>query len=211
MKEQSTWHEAVELAYSLAQRTLRELDPAEVAKRSASKWRRSEEGGHLTLSFLNRWYQVVLPQAEVRTEGGEEPSPARRVLILHYLIKAQGTGLAGRWVDFRSLPGGVVYYPVFRRRVISRLVRMFGQRPQDLFRAATPLGGRGIAMADVAVEIPAFSRVPVVFALWEASDEFGAEGTVLYDDALPAYLEAEDAVIVCEEILGALNEYVQKV
>jgi hypothetical protein len=82
---------------------------------------------------------------------------------------------------------------------------MFGERPQEMIAAAAALGGRVIAMADWAVEIPAFPRVPVVLALWEASEEFGAEGQVMYDDALPAYLETEDAIIVCEEILGALK------
>jgi hypothetical protein len=144
-------------------------------------------------------------------EAGGDPPLVRKVLILHYLIQAHGTGLARRWVDFRSLPGGVVYYPVFRGRVIARLVRMFGQRPQALIAAALPLGGRAIEMADVAVEIPAFPRVPVVFALWKASDEFGPEGTVMFDDSLPTYLETEDAIIVCEEILGGLKHNVQSV
>jgi hypothetical protein len=211
MKKKSTWQEAVELAFSSAQKRLRGLDPEAVAKRSASEWHQGEGGGHLELSFLSRRYRVDLPHAEVRAEAGEEPPLVRRVLILHYLIQAQGKELAGRWVDFRSLPGGVVYYPAFRGRVISRLVRMFGERPGDLIPAAAPLGGRAIEMADVAIEIPAFPRVPVVFALWEASDEFGPEGTVMYDDALPAYLETEDAIIVCEEILGALRHYVQRV
>ena len=144
-------------------------------------------------------------------EAGAEPPLVRKVLILHYLIQAQGKELARRWVDFRSLPGGLVYYPVFRGRVIARLVRMFGERPKDLIAAAVPLGGRAIAMADWAVEIPAFPRVPVVFALWEASEEFAPEGTIMYDDALPSYLETEDAIIVCEEILGELKSNVQKV
>jgi hypothetical protein len=88
---------------------------------------------------------------------------------------------------------------------------MFGERPKDLISAAAPLGGRKIAMADWAVEIPAFARVPVVFALWKPSEEFGPEGTVMYDDALPSYMETEDAIIVCEEILGELKNNVQKI
>jgi len=34
---------------------------------------------------------------------------------------------------------------------------------------------------------------------------------VMFDDALPLYLETEDAIIVCEEILGGLKHNVQKV
>jgi hypothetical protein len=211
MTKRSTREEAIELAFASAQQRLRALDPAMVAKRAGVEWHEGQGGGELDITFLNRRYQVLLPAAEVRGEAGGEPPLVKRVLILHYLIQAQGKELARRWVDFRSLPGGVVYYPVFRGRVIARLVRMFGERPREIISAAAPLGGRKIAMADWAVEIPVFPRVPVVFALWEASDEFAPEGTIMYDDALPSYLETEDAIIVCEEILGELKRNVQKV
>jgi hypothetical protein len=211
MSKKSTREEAVELAHGSAQKQLRAEDPEAVAERSGAEWHTSEGGGYLEVPFLNRIYRVLLPDAIVSDEAGEEPPLVRRVLILHYLLQAHGHGLAGRWVDFRNLPGGVVYYPVFRGRVISRLVRMFGERPQALIPAAAPLGGRPIEMADVAVEIPAFPRVPVVLALWKASEEFGPEGTVMFDDALPTYLETEDAIIVCEEILGGLKHNVQSV
>jgi hypothetical protein len=209
--KKSTREEAIELAFASAQQRLRNLDPATAAKRAGVEWQEDRGGGGFEIAFLNRRYRVDLPGAEVKDEAGAEPSLVRRVLILHYLIQAQGKELARRWVDFRSLPGGVVYYPVFRGRVIARLVRMFGERPEDLISAAAPLGGRAIAMADWAVEIPVFPRVPVVFALWEASEEFAPEGTIMYDDALPSYLETEDAIIVCEEILGELKSNVQKV
>jgi hypothetical protein len=209
MSKKSTREEAVELAHISAQKELRAADPTGVAERSGAEWHQDE--GYLKLPFLNSRYRVSLPDGEVRAEEGEAPPLVRKVLILHYLLQAHGTGLAGRWVDFRSLPGGVVYYPVFRGRVISRLVRMFGERPQDMIPAAAPLGGRAIDMADAAVEITAFPRVPVVLALWEASEEFGPEGAVMFDDSLPTYLETEDAIVVCEEIFGALKEYVQSV
>jgi hypothetical protein len=210
MSKKSTREEAIELALTSAQQQLRAMDPTTVAKRAGVEWHGAHQGGVFEVAFLNQRYQVLLPDAEIRAAGGEDPPLVRKVLMLHYLIQAQGKELARRWVDFRSLPGGVVYYPVFRGRVIARLVRMFGERPEALIPAAAPLGGRATAMADVAVEVPAFPRVPVVFALWKPSEEFGPEGTVMYDDALPAYLETEDAIIVCEEIFGALKEHIQK-
>ena len=209
MSKKSTREEAVEFAHASAQKQLCETDPEAVAERSGVAWHKAE--GYFEVPFLNRRYRVSLPEATVRDEAGNESPLVRRVLILHYLLQAHGTGLANRWVDFRSIPGGVAYYPVFRGRIISRLVRMFGERPQALIEAATPLGGRPIEMADVGIEIPAFPRVPVVFALWEASEEFGPEGTVMFDDSLPTYLETEDAIVVCEEIFGALKEHVQSV
>jgi Domain of unknown function (DUF3786) len=211
MKRRTPWQQGVELAFASAQKQLQAMDPRQVAEQSAACWGTADHGEFLEITFLNQRYQVLLPEATIRGEQGEDPPLVRGVLILHYLIQAQGSGLAKRWVGFRSLPGGVVYYPVFRQRVIARLVRMFGERPEELIPAAAPLGGRAIAMADWAVEIPAFARVPVVFALWEGSPEFGPRGQVMYDGALPAYLETEDAIIVCEEIIGAMKHNVQGV
>jgi hypothetical protein len=206
MSKKSTREEAIELAYASAQKQLCETDPETVAEHSGAEWHKDE--GYLEVPFLNRRYRVSIPDVTIRDDAGEDPPLVRKVLILHYLLQAHGTGLAGRWVDFRSIPGGVAYYPVFRGRIISRLVRMFGERPQALIEAAAPLGGRSIEKADVGVEIPAFPRVPVVFALWEASEEFGPEGTVMFDDSLPTYLETEDAIVVCEEIFGELKHRV---
>ena len=211
MSKKSTWEEAVELAFSSAQQQLKKLVPEEVAERSRSLWHSEKEGGYWELDFLGRRYRVTFRDAEVRDDAGKKPPLVRAVLILHYLIQAQGKALTGRWIDFRGLPGGMAYYPVFRGRVIGRLLRLFGERPREMIQAAAPLGGREIEMADVAMEIPAFARVPVVFALWQGSDEFGPEGTVMYDANIPAYLKTEDAIIVCEEILTSLKKNVQKV
>jgi hypothetical protein len=208
MQKKSTWEEAVELAFSSAREKLGTLILEEVAKKSGTFFHRGGNGGYLELIFVGRKYRVMFPEGNVRDEGGGELHLIRTVLILHYLIEAQGKDLDGRWVDFRSLPGGMAYSPVFRGRVISRLLRLFGQRPQELITAASPLGGRAIEMADVAVVIPAFPRVPVVLALWRGDNEFRPEGTILYDASIPAYLKTEDAIIVCEEILSELKKNV---
>lgn len=202
MKGKATWQQAVELAYEQARGRLQAMDPIIVAEHSGSQW----QGGYLEVVYLNKCYRIGLPEVVVKGPDGDPPL-IRKVLILHYLTQAQGEALRGRWVDLRSLPGGVVYYPVFRGRVIARLVRMFGRRPEGLIKAAAPLGGTPIEMGDVAVKIPAFPRVPLVLVLWRGSEEFVPEGGVLYDESLPCYLSTEDAIVLLEEILGELKSY----
>jgi hypothetical protein len=103
MSKKSTREEAVELAYASAQEQLRAADPKGVAERSGAELSTGDEGQYLKLTFLNRHYRVLLPDATVSDKAGEEPPLVRKVLILHYLLQAHGEGLAGRWVDFRSL------------------------------------------------------------------------------------------------------------
>ncbi len=148
MKKKSTWEQSVKLAYQLAQKALQDLPPHEVAQRCAVKLITGDAERYLEVPFLNRRYRVILPEGEVRGEGDDDPTLVVKVLILHYLTHAQGVQLTRRWVDFRQLPGGVAYYPVFRGRVIGRLVRLFGQRPGDLVTAAEPWGGRAVQLAD---------------------------------------------------------------
>jgi len=210
MKKKSLWEEAVELSFAKAQEQLRALKPRQVAKRSDCQWHGDGEG-YLEVNFLDKRYRVAWPEAVVQDSDGNEATLVRAVLILHYLTGAQGKAVAGIWTDFRSLPGGIAYYPAFRGRVIGRLLRLFGSEPQKLISAAKPLGGQGIELADVAVKFWVFPRVPVVFGLWHSTEEFGPEATVMYDAHLPAYLQTEDAIIVCEEILGELKQHVKKV
>lgn len=199
----STWERSLELAYELARERLQDLSPEEVARRAGGRWLGEE--GVLELNFFGRGHRVALPQGEVVEEGGERPPMLREVLILHYLVQAKGTEPEGRWIDFRKLPGGEVYYPVFRGRIIYPLLRLFGRAPERLPEVAEALGGRSLSIGDGAAAFRAFPRVEVAFGIWRGSEEFGPEGFVLFDPTVTDYLSTEDAIWVCHEALARLK------
>ncbi|RPI58153.1 MAG: DUF3786 domain-containing protein, partial [Chloroflexi bacterium] len=43
------------------------------------------------------------------------------ILLLHYLLTADGTATADRWIAFRNLPGGLGYDAAFQARANLRL------------------------------------------------------------------------------------------
>ena len=196
----STWENALETAYQLAVQELKNLVPEDIALRSGCPFK----GGYFEVPFLGILHHVTFPEGVV-FEGERQPSRLRQVLILHYLIQAKGTEPEGRWVDFRKLPGGEVYYPVFKGRIIYPMLKLFAGRPQSLMEASGAMGGRPLGFGDVSVAFRAFPRVEVAFGIWSGSEEFGPEGFVLFDPIVTDYLSTEDAIWLCHEILARLK------
>jgi hypothetical protein len=116
---------------------LQSLDPWLVALRSDTKHTRlTDATSQIEVRFWGRDHVVRYPEISVEeAETGQEPPIAIKILILHYLINADGTPLADSWVAFRELPGGRVYDAAFRRRANQRLAQTFG-RDLDGFVAA---------------------------------------------------------------------------
>jgi len=192
-----TWQQALEEAHRLASEDLRALDPEEVARRAGAVWK----GSWLEVEFFGDLCRVSLPAGEVKGVRGK----LGEVLILHYLVQAKGTDPKGEWVDFRKLPGGEPYYPVFKGRVIYPFLKLFGKEPERFLQIGEALGGRPLDMGDAAMAFRAFPRVEVAFGIWRGDEEFPPEGFVLFDPTVTDYLSTEDAIWTCHELLARLK------
>ena len=98
---------------------------------------------------------------------------------------------------FKDLPGGNAYEGAFIHRVIQPVENSFGENPAKLVEAAKAIGGKQVDLGDVAVEIPAFEGVPIVYILWGAC-EFPASATVLFDESASGFLPTEDLAVLAE-------------
>jgi hypothetical protein len=66
------------------------------------------------------------------------------------------------------------------------------------------LGGFSAQLADFAVTIPAFNRVPVTLVVWKGDEEFPSDASVLFDSTKNEYLPAEDIIVVCQTSSGKM-------
>jgi len=200
--KKSTWEEALDLAYDLARRKLEGLSPQEVAQKALVNW--YPQQGIFEVPFFGRILKVFYPQGEVY-EGEKRSSRLREVLVLHYLIQAKGSPPRGLWIDFRKLPGGMVYYPVFKNRIIEPFLKAFGEKIDLLREKAEKVGLKRVKMGDFALILQAFPRVELVFGMWEGKEGFRNEGFVLFDPSITDYLSTEDAIWTCHEALSFLR------
>lgn len=194
------------LAYKLAGEQLAKIDNIKQhCHKSGARYETIDAKKVIILEYLNRSYQVTLPDIEISLKDSEEAVSLRdKILILHYLTQAKGTPASSKMITYKELPEGASYFPTFFKRTIKPLVDHFGQEPHRLVDAVEKLGGQKADYGDVAVTINAFSRVPITLVLWRGDEEFSPEGNILFDSTISDYLPTEDINVLCEIIVWRL-------
>ncbi|GAI64806.1 unnamed protein product [marine sediment metagenome] len=201
-----------ELAYKLACEQLAKLDDIEQqCLKSGARYQVIDSQKVITLEYLNRSYQIVFPDTDISLIDSEEKVPMRdKILILHYFNRAKGSPLTNKIIAYKELPEGANYFPTFSKRAIKPLLDHFGGKPEQLIDIAKKLGGRRVDYGDVAVTINAFSYVPITLVLWRGDEEFGPEGSILFNSTIPDYLSTEDINVLCGTISWRLVSYLKE-
>ncbi len=203
---QKNYEYGYKLAHEIASQKLAETGDIErLCRDSGAEYKIIDSHPVISLDYLNRRYQICLPEVDISLADSEEEVPLKdKVLLLHYLTQAKGTPPANKSVAYKELPDGVVYFRTFHKRAIKPLVDNFGQKPEKLLEAAKGLGGIKAAVGDAAVTINAFKKVPITFALWKGDEEFPPDGSILFDATVSDYLTIEDINVLCERIAWKL-------
>jgi hypothetical protein len=194
------------LALEKARHDLRGRDPMMAAALSGTTYEKlTASRGRFRLRFWEEEYVVDYPEASVREEkSGQEPSTFIQILILHYLINADGTPSADRWISFRELPGGLGFGPAFQQQASQPLARAFGHDTEGFIKAAEALGGERLTFGSASFLFRIFPRQWVAVVLDLADEEFPAWVNILFDGAASHYLPTEDWVVVGELLSSRL-------
>jgi hypothetical protein len=149
----------------------------------------------ITLKFLNRVYRISLLDMTISLAESSETIELRdQILILHYLTGAKGTPLSGELIAYQELREGAP----------KPLIDYCGANPERLPEISSLIGGCQTNLGDIAVTIPAFSRVPVTVVIWRGDDEFPPNANILFDKTILDYLPAEDINVLCQSIVWRL-------
>lgn len=168
---------------------LASLSPESISENAGVEYR--EQESCFMVRFMDEIYRVSHPAGTITGPGGETPIYLS-ILILHYLVTADGSPLSGEWIAFRHLPGGDIYTEPFRRRAIVPFLKAFGSTPDSFVSAAAALGGIRIEGSGTGMAVPVFPRVPINFTLWPGDDELPASASILFDARAASYLPTED-------------------
>jgi hypothetical protein len=187
-----------EAALNEAAGKLRCLDIDGIADRSGAIVIASGKEKALLLPFIGDEIRVTHPgmAITIASNAGEVPLWAK-ILVLHYLVMAKGTGLRGEQVTFKQLEGGMGYDPAFHRRVIRPVIDRFGPALAGFLVAGERAGGVRSGESSHALSFRAFPRVKVVFVLHEGDEEFPPSGSVIFDASIADYLSTEDVAVLC--------------
>lgn len=185
-----------ESALKKALQALKKLEPYKTAFMAGCDFRLGEEGDQFLVRFFDEDYVVNFPDFSVQSASGQEPDVATRLIILHYLIHADGTPPADHWISFRELPDGLVYDPAFQKRSSLRLVHEYGMDPKAFSAAAEAVGGERLTFGDVSYMFRLLPRIRMAVILYVGDEEFGPRVNVLFDSAASHYLPIEDLAVL---------------
>jgi hypothetical protein len=193
-------HKNYQQAFELACRDIQSLDSSVMTARTGAVTRQTNRHTEITLTFLGASYTVTLPQVEIASAEKKTISLVTRVMLLHYLIRADGTPEKGDLIPYKEIPGGLMYAGVFERRMVTPLLDAFGQGPERFLQAGMAMGGEAAAFGDVSFSVRVLPRVSVTLVLWKGDEEFPPWIQVLFDRSIDRYLSLEDIVVLGEMI-----------
>lgn len=193
------FEEAYQESIALARKTLAVMDPEPISIRAGGRWEENAQGkGILRLTFWAGECAIRFPEVEIEVITGPKTlKPTEQIVILHYLIHAQGVPITGNWITFRQIPSGMFYYEPFVKRCIKPFTGLFGRHPEilrEFSRGLPPLSSAGLG--DISLVLRPLPNIPLAFVLWQGDDEFPAEGNILFDETISLFLPTEDIVVL---------------
>ena len=191
-------------SFDLACASLKEMNLEERAKKAGADYQKGTAGGKIVLDFFSDPYSIQFPQIEFYSPSKKTISLVTRILLLHYLIRAEGTPATGKWVAYKDIPGGLLYAGVFARRVTEPLVRKFGRSAKWFKEIGIKLGGEPGGVGDASFILKAFPYIPMQYVLWEGDEEFPPTVQLLFDPSVDQYLSLEDMVVLGQMATGRL-------
>ena len=149
--------------------------------------------GHFYLPFFNRTISVPIPRGKVTDEKSASIPPYLEMLLLHYLINADGTPVADQWITYRQLPGAALFEGRFNNMAVRSLLQTFGNYLEGFRRAGEAMGGVPMTRTgDAAFRFMALPQLPMAAILYLGDEDVSPSINVLFDASAPHYLPTED-------------------
>jgi hypothetical protein len=200
LSKQKNYQQSFDLACS----SIQGMNLEERAKKAGANYEKGKGGEEITLHFFSEPYHIQFPQIEFYSPSKKAVSLVTRILLLHYLIRADGNPLTGKWVAYKDIPGGLLYASVFARRVTDPLQRKFGKSARSFKETGIRYGGEPVEIGDASFVLQAFPYVPLQYVLWEGDEEFPPSVQLLFDASVDHYLTLEDMVVLGQVTTGRL-------
>ena len=188
------------------------LNPKEAAKRCGVEYDEERQQFHIRL--MGYRYLVDFPEFAVHKEDEDEEGafllldmvPAK-IIVLRFLLSAQVVKSSGKYLTYREVPWGEVYFRQFEGRCLMRLKFGFGFKLDKFTEGMEKLPGvKKLSLGDVSYEFEFINGLHVRFILWAGDEEFPPSSQILFEDNFPYAYQAEDLAVVGDISITTLKK-----
>ena len=167
----------------------------------------NEEAGAISLSgvLLTKEYLISWPTLSIVDASGQPASLQTEALWLHYLERADGHPLAGRWVNLSEI-GGLFYQQAFQGYCGDELAAAWQDDIRGLAARCHEAGGWELkGLGDLAFEWRVLPRLPLCLCYRLPKGTIKAWATMLFDAAADHYVAADVAATVGKQLADRLK------
>ena len=189
----------------------RNIDPKEAAERCGVEYDEEKQQFHIRLMGFR--YLVDFPEFAVHKEDENEEGafllldmvPAK-IIVLRFLISAQVVKSSGKYLTYREVPWGEVYFRQFEGRCLMRLKFGFGFKLDKFAEGMEKIPGvKKLSLGDVSYEFEFINGLHVRFILWAGDEVFPPSSQILFEDNFPYAYQAEDLAVVGDISISTLK------
>ena len=185
-------------------------DPLAISERTQIPY--DEKTGVFTLRLMGCTYQISWPDYQIKAVPENvichyplENAANARILVLRYFLEGTAAPTSGKFLTYREMPWGEVYFRQFQGRCIFRLAYGFGGKLDQFQSIMERLGGVRIEYGDCGYEFEFMNNLRLRFILWAGDDEFPPSAQILFADNFSAAFHGEDMAVVGDVSIGVLK------
>ncbi len=196
-------------------------DPKEISSRCDVPY--DAEKQEFTVSLMGVSYRISWPEYNVLHLGDDgsvspiigwyplEKKPNAKILVLRYLTEGGAAPSTGKFLTYREIPWGEVYFKQFQGRCLFRLAFGFGGKLDAFREIMERVGAQAISSGDVGYELEFMKGLFVRLILWAGDDEFPPSAQILFSDNFPAaFTQGEDMAVVGDVTIDMLKALAAK-
>ena len=198
--------------YEYYLKTYQEIDPKEISERTGFFY--DEEKKVFTVVFMGSTYEISFPDYKISHKEDEkgvyplEEAMNAKIFMVRYLSEKAKTLSSGKFLTYREVPWGEVYFRQFQGRCLMRLACSYGNKLEAFKKVMTAMGAKPLEQGDCAFELEFMEGFFIRLILWEGDDEFPPSSQILFSDNFAVTFAAEDLAVagdICINMMKAVE------
>ena len=198
--------------YEYYLKTYQEIDPKEISERTGFFY--DEEKKVFTVVFMGSTYEISFPDYKISHKEDEkgvyplEEAMNAKIFMVRYLSEKAKTLSSGKFLTYREVPWGEVYFRQFQGRCLMRLAFSYGSKLEAFKKVMTAMGAKPLEQGDCAFELEFMEGFFIRLILWEGDDEFPPSSQILFSDNFAVTFAAEDLAVagdICINMMKAVE------
>lgn len=143
---------------------------------------KGESGGEFRLGFWSREIVLSFPEFSGKyLDSGDDINTFDLTMLAYYFDVSDGAPIAGEWISFNQIPGGMFYAQAFQGYSGDELAKVYVNDADAFIDANEKLGGRREFFGNVAYSYQVLPRVPIMVVCWLGDEDFPPSYRMLFD------------------------------